>query len=106
MTKHHHHSRPTPVEDLPPWSETREEPDAQWVPVTPCVTPLKVVQVPFYTSSEDPAPEWVTNVLLWSHRRHHHHHRFLHHRKDDVPRYVYGRNPYTDTVKTGGSHYQ
>ena len=120
MTRHHSHSHThkskcarSPVVDIPPWSETREEPDAQWVPVIPCITPLKVIRTPFYTSSEDPAPEWATNVVIKPAVTTKHRHTawgvspFLRtHWKDNIPRYVYGTNPFSDTVNSGGSHYQ
>lgn len=126
MTKHHKHSRDhghnhnrkhkyclCECEPVPPWSETRWEPDAQWCPSSPVPPPLKVVREPFYTSSEDPPPQWAPNVPLapigdkhGSHHHHHHHHKFLHDWKDDIERHVYGRNPYSNTVNSGGSHFQ
>lgn len=114
-------------EPVPPWSETNWEPDTQWCPMIPIRKPLKVVQTPFYTSSEDPAPEWAPNIIirppvcvypvkLDKHHKHHDKKRsynpyggceFLRsHWRDDVPMYVYGRNPFSDTVNSGGSHFQ
>ena len=118
-----------PCEPVPPWSETRWEPDTQWCPVVPIRPPLKKVRVPFYTSSEDPAPEWKPNVILQPpvpacvasrDKKHKHGHKpkkgvycgyygngFLRsHWTDNVIGYVYGRNPFSDTVKSGGFHFQ
>lgn len=97
-------------EPVPPWSDTNELPDAQWCPVIPIHKPLKIVQIPFYTSSEDPTPEWAPNVVIYPpyhKRQHQYEHRFLktcfH---DTVPMYVYGTNPYSNTVNSSGSHFQ
>jgi hypothetical protein len=113
-----------PCEPVPPWSDTTWEPDAQWCPVISIQKPLKVVQVPFYTSTEQPTPEWAPNVIISapvtyhrSHHSHHHNHHPTHntyggcsflrsHWKDDIPMYVYGTNPFSDTVNSGGSHFQ
>lgn len=117
-----------PCEPVPPWSWTNWEPDTQWCPVVPIRPPLKVVNTPFYTSSEDPAPEWAPNVIIRPpicsyptgydrYRKHSKRHKHGHnqfggcaflrsHWKDDVPMYVYGRNPFSDTVNSGGSHFQ
>ena len=134
MSKHHdHHDHHDHrcygrriIEPVPPWSDTHQEPDAQWTPVIPVNRPLRFVDVPFYCSSEDPAPEWAPNVPIrpfWStdlpmgHRHHHHdhdhddhhhhHENFLRsHWKDDVLGYIYGRNPFSNTVNAGGYHFQ
>jgi hypothetical protein len=119
-----------PCEPVPPYSDTNWEPDTQWCPQIPSKTPPNFVQTPFYTSSEDPAPEWAPNVFIRppiysypvpkNHQRHSsHHHKHLHehneyggvaflrsHWKDDIPMYVYGTNPFSDTVNSGGSHFQ
>jgi len=108
---------------VPPWSETNWEPDTQWCPTVPIKTPLKTVQTPFYTSSEDPAPQWVANVIIKppcdckaiGHHKSKHSHRkncwggceFLRsHWRDNIERHVYGTNPFSDTVNSGGSHFQ
>lgn len=112
---------------VPPWSETNWMPDAQWCPIVPIRTPLKTVRAPFYTSSEDPAPQWADNIIIKpackcsvSRSHHHHdHHKVTHekncwggcgflrtHWHDDIERHVYGTNPFSDTVNSGGSHFQ
>lgn len=111
MTKHSKHSHhrssrksspaPTIVADVPPWSETRQEPDVQWVPITPIEVPLKTVNVPIYNSCEDPTPQWAANVIIS-----HHGHNFLNHFKEDILMYIYGRNPQSNTVNAGGRHWQ
>lgn len=123
MTKHHVKKCKLPKCDcIPPWSETRVEPDTQWCPIVPIRSPLKTVKVPFYTSSEDPAPEWAANIIIKPacscHVRHgKHSHKcgrnvwggceFLRsHWHDDILRHVYGRNPFSDTVNSGGCHFQ
>lgn len=89
---------------LPPWSETRMEPDAQWCPTVPIRYPLNVVNVPFNSSSEEPDAQWADNIIIKSAKCHH---KFLKKSgKDTIERYVYGRNPFTDTVCSGGSHFQ
>lgn len=103
---HHHHHRHCTPEVIPeaPWYETNWEPDTQWTPVVHSRTPPNFVTVPFYQSSEDPAPEWASNVVL---RHGHKHKSFLRrHAHDTVLRHIYGRNPYMTTVSSGGIHFQ
>ena len=111
MTRHSHHHARIPVEPVTPWSWTECPPDTQWTPVVPITPPLKVVQAPFYTSCEDPAPEWAPNVIIRPAVRHHHNRwggvPFLRtHWHDTIERHVYGTNPFSDTVNSGGSHWQ
>lgn len=127
MAKHHNKKRkaipfplPVPASDgntLPPLSETRVPPDTQWSPIIPIQTPLKTVQAPFNTSSAEPDPQWASNVIIapsvWCKSKSKHGRNvwggcpFLRsHWKDDVPMYVYGKNPFSDTVSSGGSHFQ
>ena len=125
---------------MPPWSETRETPDAQWCPITPIITPPQKVDTPLYVSSEDPAPQWVPNVLLnmacpkydehkkdtKEHKKElKHHMKEIKHRMkdqektlkkghllrscrhhDNIIGYVYGTNPFSNTVNAGGNHFQ
>jgi len=126
--RHSHHasvaSTPAmiPGEPMAPYSETRVQPDAQWLPVVPIRSPLRVVQTPLCTSSETPAPQWAANVIIKesctcgvSRRRIPVAHArncwggcgFLRTQwKDNVLRHVYGTNPFSDTVNSGGPHFQ
>ena len=129
--KHKHCQKPCeyvqPCECVQPWSETNCEPDAQWCPTVPIKSPLKKVIEPIYTSSEDPAPQWAPNVIVKPPctcgftSKHGHGHRYRHgHLKncwggcqflrsrwqDNIQRHVYGTNPFSDTVNSGGIHFQ
>jgi hypothetical protein len=58
---HHQHKKECVVQcdAVPPWSEIRVEPDTQWCPEITTNGPIQKINVPFYNSSEDPAPQWV-----------------------------------------------
>lgn len=90
-----------PGEPVVPYSETRVQPDAQWVPIVAIQSPLKVVQTPLYISSLTPAPQWAPNVNIGQRRG------FLKTQfRDNIRRHVYGTNPFSDTVNSGGPHFQ
>jgi hypothetical protein len=118
-------------EPIPPWSETREEPDAQWCPEIPVKGPIVPLNLPLYSSSEDPEPQYVPDVIIRpacdrrvsKHQSHHNHGKqweklnkehnmyggcpFLRsHWQDNILLYVYGTNPFSDTVNSGGPHFQ
>ena len=120
------HAETVPVEPVPPLSSTDWEPDTQWTPVIPVQTPVKVVQVPFYNSEEDPAPEWAPNVIIkagcnqsMNHRSRGGRHSkrqalcgdncwggcsFLRsHWVDDIDGYIYGTNPFSIQLMPVGS---
>jgi len=86
------------------WSETNWQPDAQWCPIIPIVRPLKTVKAPFYTSSEDPTPQWAPNIIIKAREGC----SFLRTKcwQDNIRRHIYGTNPFSDTVNSGGIHFQ
>lgn len=114
---------------LPPWSETRLPPDAQWSPIVPIRAPLKTVRQPFNSSSDEPDVQWADNIIIrppvpgCPHCLVHqtktcnkgvncrfngstNDNFFRKNWKEDIIGYIYTKNPYVDTVNAGGLHFQ
>lgn len=93
--------------NVSPYSETRVTPDAQWRASIPICSCGKIIKQHFNYSSENPSPQWSPNIIIRSSNPNCKYNCpfLISCCKDNIPMYVMGKNPLTNTVNSGGSHF-